>query len=367
MIPRLQLSKRALIGILAMGLLGATMFVAPRKAVVRLFVDEAGLLPPGAVSNFETYLRRVHAESGVDVRFLLVRGVPRGDLELFALQRLRALGIGRREDRRGLLFVFDMATQRLRVEVGPRLEGVFPDGFVGYLMREHAASFFAARNPELGLRTTMFIVHRRLREAVLGKDYNPRAVGFITDSVRLAAGGGATAPTVLGGRRRPFLGRSSTETERVRFSPQATPEDAYASYLKWLRDGQFQSDLPLFTPATQQFLHRLPLTRAYNDYILLGEYGQAYTVTVRGDLALLAFTTTPFVSPHFLRRTHAGWQIDLVAEIRNTVEYAGGPYSWGIRSSGDDYTRAFADRFVHYSRALRVAGGDNRALPLPKR
>ena len=367
MMARLRRSYRELIVILALGLLGATLFVAPRQAAVALFVDEAGLLPPGALSNFETYLRRVRAESGVDVRFLLVRGVPNGDLESFALQRLRALGIGRRVDRRGLLFVYDLSSQRMRVEVGPHLEGVFPDGLVGYLMRENAASFFAARNPELGLRTTMFMVHRRLREAVLGKDYDPRAVRFIGDSVRLALGGGATARTALGESGHPFLGRSSTETERALFSPQPTPDDAFASYLRWLRDGQFQTDLPLFTPATQQFLHNLPITRAYNDYILLGEYGQAYTLTIRGDLALLAFTTTPFVSPHFLRRTPAGWQIDLVAEIRNTVEYAGGPYSWGIRSSGDDFARAFADRFERYGGALRVAGGDNRALPVPKR
>ena len=89
------------------------------------------------------------------------------------------------------------------------------------------------------------------------------------------------------------------------------------------------------------------MSRAYNDYILLGEYGQAYAVTERGDLALLAFTTTPLVSPHFFRRTPAGWQMDIDAEIRNTREYVGGPYSWGIRPSGDDFARTFADRFGH--------------------
>ena len=360
-------SHRALIGMLALALLGATRCAAPPPATDALFVDEAGLLKPWQLSKFDHYLHQVRDESGVDVRFLLVRGVPHGDLESFALQRLRALGIGRQVDRRGLLFVYDLASQRMRIEVGPHLEGVFPDGFVGYLMREHAAAFFGARNPELGLRTMMFMVHRRLREAVLGMDYDPRAVSFITDSVRLAAGGGATARTALGESGHPFLGRSSTEAERAHFSPQPTPEDAFVSYLQWLRDGQFQSDLPLFTPATQQFLHSLPITQVYNDYILLGEYGQAYTITVRGDLALLTFTTTPFISPHFFRRTPAGWQMDLAAELRNTREYGGGPYTWGIRSSDDDFTRAFADQFVDYQGALRVAGGDNRALPLPKR
>jgi uncharacterized protein len=345
----------------------ASQSSATRGTAATRFMDEAGLLAPDVQARFESYLRSVRAESGVDVRFLVVRGVPGGDLESFALQRLRASGVGRRVDRRGLLFVVDMASQRMRVEVGPTLEGVFTDGFVGYLIREHAAAFFAARNPELGLRTMMFMVHRRLREAALGKDYDPRAVRFVRDRVRLAAGGGATARTALGDSSHPFLGRPATDRERLQFSPRPTPQDAYDAYLQWLRDGQFQTDLPLFTPATQQRLRVLPLTRAYNDYILLGEYGQAYTRTVRGDLALLAFTTTPLVSPHFFRHTPAGWQIDLDAEVRNTVEYTGGAYSWGIRPSGDDYSRTFADRFMAYGRVVRVADGDNRPLPTAPR
>ena len=366
-LARLHRSHRALIGILALGLLGATLFVAPQKPSVALFVDEAGLLDPDLARRFDMYLRSVSAESGADIRFLVVRGVPGGDLESFALKRLRALGIGRRVDRRALLFVIDESSQRMRVEVGPKLEGVFTDGFVGYLIREHAAAFFAARNPELGLRTMMFMVHRRLEEAALGKDYDPRAVRFIRDRVRLAAGGGATARTAVGEAGHPFLGRPATDSERQFFSPRPTPQDAYVAYLQWLGDAQFQSDLPLFTPVTQERLRVLPMTRAYNDYILLGEYGQAYVVTVRGDLALLAFTTTPLVSPHFFRRTPAGWQMDIDAEIRNTREYVGGPYSWGIRPSGDDFARTFADRFVSYGGAVRVAGGDNRPLPTARR
>ena len=38
--------------------------------------------------------------------------------------RRRELGVGREVDRRGLLFVYDVAGQRLRIEVGAQLEGV---------------------------------------------------------------------------------------------------------------------------------------------------------------------------------------------------------------------------------------------------
>ena len=54
-----------------------------------------------------------------------------------------------------MLFVYDLARQRMRIEVGPGLEGIFPDAFVGYLMREQTAAFFASNNRVLGLKSTM--------------------------------------------------------------------------------------------------------------------------------------------------------------------------------------------------------------------
>jgi hypothetical protein len=133
--------------------------------------------------------------------------------------------------------------------------------------------------------------------------------------------------------------------------------------LEWLRDGDFRSDVPLFTEESQLYLRALPMTSAYNDHILLAEYGHAYTVDARGDLALMTFTDTPLVSPHFFRRTDQGWQMDIAAEVRNTRNYSG-PYTWGMNRKGDDFTERFADRQATIGRMTRLSGGDNRALPI---
>jgi hypothetical protein len=37
--------------------------------------------------------------------------------------------------------------------------------------------------------------------------------------------------------------------------------------------------------------------------------------TSRGDLATLYFTDDPLVSPHFFRRTSAGWVMDILADV----------------------------------------------------
>ncbi len=327
--------------------------------------DQARLLDPADVSRFEQYLGLIYAENGADIHMLFVRDVPNGDLETFSLGRAREIGIGRESDRRGMLFVYDMTGQHLRIEVGPQLEGVFTDGFVGYLMRDHARAFFAARDPGMGLRMTLFMLQHRLREASLGRSYDPAVVSFITDSVRLAAGAGATASVRLGGDSSLFLGGSASPAERARFAPQPTVEGTYRRYLEWLRDGGFRADVPLFTEQSQEFLRQLPMTPAYNDYILFAEYGHAHTVDARDSLALLTFTDTPLVGPHFFRRSAKGWEMDIAAEVRDTRNFAGGFYTWGLAQirQGDGYSEVFADRWLSLPGALRLAGGDNRPLP----
>ena len=55
-------------------------------------------------------------------------------------------------------------------------------------------------------------------------------------------------------------------------------------------------------------------------------------------------TDDPLLSPHFFRRTPEGWQFDMRAEVRNTMAFAGGAYSWGMFRSGDVYDRTFGER-----------------------
>lgn len=362
---RRSLAVRAL-SLVTLGatLLGTVAFVRDAPTAPQRLYADPGLISPGNIARFNEYLSQIHDESGVDVRIIYTSKIPGGDLESFALNRLRSLGVGRSVDRRGLVFVYDVERRRLRVEVGPGLDGVITDGFAGYLMRDHAAGFFAMGDKVVGLRTTMFMVHRRIREAALGQQIDPRVMTFITDSVRLASGAGATTRVASAeAATSSFIGRVSTAAERAHYAPQPTVAGSFARYLEWLRDGKYQTDLPLFTVQTHALLRGLPWTRAYNDYVLYGEYGQRFTVDVRGPRAMLVFTSTPFISPHFFRRTAAGWQMDLAAEVTDTREYGGGAHTWGMAPNGDDFSHVYADRFVDFQGITRLSGGDNRPLP----
>ena len=158
-------------------------------------------------------------------------------LESYALKTMRERGIGRETGARGLLIVYDTSRRAMRVEVGPRLQGVLPDAFAGYLMREHVQAFFDDRRPEIGLRTTLFMVHWRIRMARLGREYDPAFQEYVRDVRRLASGGGASAALGASGTLAGFINRSGDSAAQAYFVPQPSVEQVRRRYHEWLALG----------------------------------------------------------------------------------------------------------------------------------
>jgi uncharacterized protein len=338
--------------------------VAPSRVV-----DRVGIISAAEQRNYNWFLEQMHRESGIDLRIVLVPTVGNSTPEQFALATMRQLGIGQGTGRRGLLIVYDTLARTMRVEIGPKLEGILPDAFVGYLVREHLDPFFNEGSPDLGLRTTLFMIHWRVRMARLGEEYDPSFEEYVRDVRRLAAGGGASARLLASGSRAGFINRYADSAAKAFFRPQPTVEEAYRRHLEWLALGGGQVNVPLFTKESHQFLERLPLSPAFNAYLLATEYGRSYAIDQRGDLAMLYYTDDPFLSPKFFRRTPAGWQMDVWAEVINSQETVGLAYTWRLIVSGDEFSWAFADRYVEMkvpgaTQYFRVAGGDNRTLPI---
>jgi uncharacterized protein len=326
--------------------------------------DRAGILDSTDVDRFEDYLALVDSESGVDIRFVFVDSLAGETLEQFAVRTARASGISQNLDRRGILFAYDVRGRRVRIEVGPTLQGIFPDAFIGYLVRDQLHSFFTARKyASLGLRRTMFLLTARLRRAALGNDYDPRPAAFIEDRRRLATGGGASGATDSAGAL-PFRSRLRGGTADRYFVPQPTVAGTYQRYLEWLARPDVPVDVPLFTHDTQVWLMGSPFTSGFTDFVLFLEYGMGYRVVERGDLAMLYFTDDPLNSPHFFRRTSAGWVMDILADVRHSREAVGGAWTWYLTTPDDDITRAFRDIYTKVTVLVRVAGGDNRPIPI---
>lgn len=341
----------------------ARLALCPGPGACRHVYDMAGALPPQDVPRFEQYMGWIQRESDVDVRFAFVRDTGSRSIEQLAVDMVDEMRIGgRTREERGVLLLYDMRGQRLKVEVGYGLEAYFPDAFVSYLAHEHARLFFESGNVTVGLRLMLRLLQHRIREAVLGTDFDPRVLQAVKARGTLSGGAGVTAALPSGGGAGAPAAARMGEAERARFRAQDSPAATYAAYLAWLSHPVFDPDVDLFTRESRAYLAQLPMSPAYRHFILFGEYAKRYQVVERGGRALLYFTGTPFTSPHFLVNEGGLWRMDIGAEVRNTVERVGGVYTWDYRGRGDAYTQTFADLLTDIQGYRRIRDGDNRAL-----
>lgn len=324
--------------------------------------DETGFMTD--MPGWEALLGAIFDESGIDLRFFFVNDLAGETLEAAALRRMQALKIGgQTASERGALFLYDTAGQRLRIEVGYGLEEYFPDAFLHYLMTDHVRAVFAGGDPSVGLVWTLEILHHRIRSEILGNRFDPTVLRLLRTRRPLSGGAGASAAISRGHGPAQFLQPRFDGPTRARFAAPATPEQAHERYLDWLALGHFDPDVEIFTPESRRFLSGFPMTRAYFDWLLFQQYGKAYAVEQRGDLALLYFTDDPLLAPRLLRWNGRGWQLDLVAAVRNQRKFVGGPFTWDYVGRDDDFSRVFADKVVEIDGFGRIAGGDNRRLP----
>lgn len=341
----------------------ATRGVAGQASERSRIIDPAGFIPVVDHPRFDEYLGHIRRESGIDLWIVLDSVPPGATLESAALEQVDRLGVGRETAARtGLLLYFDTGAERLKVEVGYGLEAHLPDAYLAFLVERHAPLLFKAADRSDNLRHLLRLLQARLRDAALGGEFDPAPL-------RRAAldhlSGGAGTNSDLKDTRRAELPAAPASSPDL--AAGRTPQDTYASYLALLAAPDWHPDADLFTEESRQYLRGFPLTRAYRDFILLGESGKAWQLETRGDYALLVFTGTPLVSPHFFVRQGGVWRLDLMAEVRNTRERVGGPLTWSYEGVDDIYTRTFADLIIEVQGYRRLATGDNRALPVAGR
>lgn len=328
--------------------------------------DKVGILSASDVGKFQQYLDFIENESDIDIKFLFLESIGSAAIEEIAVEKMNELGIGRDgREARGVLFLYVMDQKALRIEVGYGLEAYFPDSFVSYLIREQADAFFKASNPGAGLRLLIRMLHHRIREAKLSREYDPTILNSRREHSKLSGGAGARGKVDTHSPMRVFKRDQLDDADKSRFIAANTVDGTYSNYIAWLYGREFDPNIGLFTRDSRSFLNQLPMTEAYFDYILLLYAGKQYKVVERGDLAVLFFTDDPLVTPLFFKRTDGLWKIDIAAELRNSRNHIGGVYTWAFNpDSGDEYATQFRDLLVNIRGYYRFRNGDNRELPV---
>jgi uncharacterized membrane protein YgcG len=323
--------------------------------------DRVGILSEADLLQLNTYTAAMMNESGVDLRIVIDSLAKDADLAPSSLHEARNLGMGKTSDLRGLLLFADVPSHRLRIEVGPHLEGVFPDAFLGRLLRNHTASYLSDTTFALALQSTIMMLHYRLRESALSRDYDPRTLTAVLDSTRFAAGGGVTFAASVDAPLR--IEATDDSALASRFGPTSTAEAALDAFHEWLSLPVYLPRATLFTDDSRDYLsHDIKMTPGYWSFMQYVDLGKRFRVVSRGDRAVAFATDDPLVGPHFFWRTKVGWQVDLMAELVNTRNVAGTEAAWTLTSSGDAYNRAFHDLYVSEWPLLRFREGANEPL-----
>jgi uncharacterized protein len=292
--------------------------------------DAPGLLGPEqerSIARHHELLRRDH---DIDYRVDVVEDA--GDLLAYGVRRFSELGVGTRSGR-GLLLVLDPARDRIRLEVGQNLEGVYTDGFVAYLEERQMLPFFRAGRVADGILAATELLVTRAQDA-------EQRAAFQAPSRAGAAGGGAEARAGFG------AGPDGAHRSGPEVVARATPLETVDAYLDAMRARNGSPDLDLYTEETRGILRDWVVTPAQMDAVARA-YARCRAEPVRLDEADgRAVVRYPVAArrcaPWFLVHEEGRWRLDLATAQRALAFGAGNAWHFA-RGADHAYGFAFAD------------------------
>jgi uncharacterized protein len=291
--------------------------------------DVAGLLSQEQRTDLDQQHALLLRDYDIDYRVEISSGV--ADLSRHAATRFKELGVGSRSgDGLGLLLVLDSTEDRVRLEVGKRLEGHFTDAFVAYLQERQMVPFFRAGRVADGILAATELVVHHVQEA------GPLDVVGTTGS----AGGGAASEAALGAGP-DAITRSGPDVEA-----RETPEETVHAYLAAMRARNGNAALDLYTAATREMFEKWVVTPGQMDSIekiYRSCKPERARVGPKGQHAVVRYGVEERnCAPWFLVREGGRWRLDLL-QSKETIRF-GAKNAWHFALQPEaNYAFAFSD------------------------
>jgi len=275
-----------------------------------LIDDRASLLTDTGKSRITDYCAHLAAE--LDIRITVTTlDAAVGDIDATAARLFseRSEGGARR-----VLFLIDPAGRQVRLEIGYDLEGIYTDGFVGYIERKQMVPFFESGAVGDGIAATIEL----LVDKALGTAASER--GELTTEANdtspyYSGGAGAVTSVDIGtGRSAPAPAAQAND-----YGAQPSPLAALDTYRRILAAHVKDPDLGLYTPATRTFFRTHTVTDAQQDNArtLLDRIAGTERIVIRDDHAVIHYPLhNRRANPYFLQRGPYGWMMDFVSMNR---------------------------------------------------
>ncbi|AGA91445.1 beta-propeller domain-containing protein, methanol dehydrogenase [Thioflavicoccus mobilis 8321] len=271
-----------------------------RTEIVR---DDAALLDGAGYARVTEYHDALRDAYDIDYRVVTTTEAP--DLNRFAARLFADQRIGSHSvSGRGLLLAINPATDKVRLEVGRSLEGVYTDAFTKYIENEQMVPFFRKERIADGILATTEMIVTRAQEA--------KAKGAFDDIGRAEPSTGAGAVTeanigVQSDRDRGHLPDVQAQG--------ASPEKTVAAYIEAMRQQNDRPDLDIYSEAAREMLANWVVTKAQMRNVVRDhEQCRGERARIEGDKAVVRYDAEPKVcNPYFLRLEGGKWRIDFAA------------------------------------------------------
>ncbi len=301
--------------------------------------DQAGLLTSGEKDRIARLGEKLLEELDIHIKTVVLKESP-GDISEKAVDIFDRSELGKKtRESRGVLFLIDHMGRHVRLEIGYGLEGVFPDGFVGYIERRQMVPFFASGKVGNGIEAAYELLVEKAY-GVTTVEHKESGTGEKADTIHYSGGAGAETTIEIGG--------GALEKERsalaAEFNAQPSPLSALEKYGEVLRLRIKDPDLELYTPESRLFFAGWIVTDAQQDNEsrkLESDLAAAEVITVE-DRAVIRFPLSDRGSnPYFLVRGADGWMLDFAGMSR--VIGFNHKNQWFFRTQVHPYLFAFDD------------------------
>lgn len=147
---------------------GATLVAAAGDTTVGgsaddFVLDEADVVSSDAEERINQLGTAIEAATpGAEIAVLTVETLEGLEVEEFANERFRELGIGSAEEDNGVLLVVAIEERKVRIEVGYGLEGAIPDSKAGRLLDEYALPSFKEGDYSGGIESVYTAIAREV-------------------------------------------------------------------------------------------------------------------------------------------------------------------------------------------------------------
>lgn len=310
--------------------------------------DFAGILPAQVIQKVNEQGRSLTRNFDVDFMVLVVPDLQGRDIIEYTADLFSRWQIGKStKGKKGILILIAWQEQKVKIEIGYDLEGIYTDAYVGQVEREILKEFLEQADWEKGFLATIEnflfrIFNKDMAEEVRETSSQAR------DLDHFSQGAGATNVFDFGAALNKPLPENYDELKKY-FSAQPTPELAFLRYMELQAKAvQHNNDLTLFTYLSNDFwkkwTHTSGQSRAEAEHIS----GRPYIIKQKDNHAVVFFPHEKAEdlkkSPmYYLFKSDQGWQVDINTMTRGMR--CVGPGWWMVTDIFVPYSEIIIDEY----------------------